>query len=61
MPDRGDHDAAISAFTLAGIRKEAAKKLGLSISTVFARLKALGLQLADRAGLPVVGTAPTMA
>jgi DNA-directed RNA polymerase specialized sigma24 family protein len=41
--------------------KEAAEKLGLSISTVFARLKALGLQLADRAGLPVAGTAPTMA
>ena len=41
--------------------KETAEQVGLSISTAFARLKALGLQLADRAGLAVAGTTPTMA
>jgi len=41
--------------------KETAEQVGLSTSTVFARLKALGLQLADRAGLAVAGTTPTMA
>ncbi len=37
-----------------------AEHLGVSISKVFSRMKALGLQLADRAGLPVAGTAPSM-
>jgi DNA-directed RNA polymerase specialized sigma24 family protein len=38
-----------------------AEYLDVSISKVFSRMKALRLQLADRAGLPVVGTTPTMA
>ncbi len=38
-----------------------AEHLGVSISKVFSRMKSLGLQLADRAGLPVAGTAPTTA
>jgi hypothetical protein len=41
--------------------KEAAERLGISISKVFARLKALGLMLADRAGLPIAGTTPSVA
>jgi hypothetical protein len=38
-----------------------AKHLGVSISNVFSRLKALGLLLADRAGLPLAGTTPSVA
>ena len=39
--------------------REIAEALDVSISKVFSRLKLLGLLLADRAGLPVAGTAPT--
>ena len=39
--------------------KGAAVHFDASISTVFARLKSLGLALADRAGLPVAGTSPS--
>ena len=57
-----EQDRELLAMRQAGSTlKATAEKLGLSISTVFARLKALGLQLADRAGLGVAGTAPTMA
>jgi DNA-directed RNA polymerase specialized sigma24 family protein len=38
-----------------------AEHLDLSISKVFSRLKTLGLILADRAGLPVAGTTPSVA
>lgn len=35
-----------------------AERLDVSVSKVFSRLELLGLQLADRAGLPVAGTTP---
>jgi len=38
-----------------------AEHLDVSISKVFSRMKTLGLQLADRAGLPVAGTTPSVA
>ena len=57
-----EKDQTLLEMRMAGATlKETAEKVGLSISTVFARLKALGLQLADRAGLAVAGTTPTMA
>jgi DNA-directed RNA polymerase specialized sigma24 family protein len=40
---------------------EVAANVGVSVSTAWGRLKALGLQLADRAGLPVPGTTPMFA
>jgi len=43
--------------TLAAI----AEHLDVSISKVFSRMKVLGLMLADRAGLPVAGTTPSVA
>jgi hypothetical protein len=38
-----------------------AEHLDVSISKVFSRMKVLGLMLADRAGLPVAGTSPSVA
>ncbi len=46
-----------ASSTLADI----AEHLDVSISKVFSRMKVLGLMLADRAGLPVAGTTPSVA
>ncbi len=57
-----EQDQTLLKMRMAGSTlKESAEKLGLSISTVFARLKALGLALADRSGLPIAGTSPSAA
>ncbi len=59
MTSLPEDDQDILAMRQAGSTlKDIAEHLGLSISTVFSRLKLLGLVLADRAGLPVAGTAP---
>jgi hypothetical protein len=47
----------LTGSTLADI----AEHLDVSISKVFSRMKVLGLVPADRAGLPVAGTAPKAA
>ena len=41
--------------------KEIGTRLGLTVSTVFARLRALGFALSDRAGLPLPATKPSLA
>ncbi len=54
-------DQQLLAMRQAGATlKEAAEHLDVSISTVFSRLKSLGLVLAERAGLPVAGTTPSV-
>ena len=57
-----DADQELLALRQAGSTlKESAEKLGLSISTVWARLKRLGLALSDRSGIAIAGTNPSPA
>ena len=57
-----DADQEILAMRQAGSTlKDIAEHVGVSVSATFSRLKNLGLLLADRAGLPVAGTTPSVA
>ena len=57
-----ENDQEILAMRQAGSTlADIAEHLDVSVSKVFSRLKMLGLQLADRAGLPVAGTTPSAA
>ena len=57
-----DADQELLAMRQAGSTlADIAEHLDVSISKVFSRMKVLGLMLADRAGLPVAGTMPSVA
>ena len=57
-----EQDQALLEMRMAGSTlKESAEKLDLSISTVWARLKKLGLALSDRSGIAVASTNPSAA
>ena len=57
-----DADQELLALRQAGSTlKESAEKLGVSISTVWARLKKLGLALSDRSGIAIACTSPSAA
>jgi hypothetical protein len=57
-----DADQELLAMRQAGSTlTDIAEHLDVSISKVFSRMRSLGLILADRAGLPVAGTTPSVA
>ena len=57
-----ESDQQLLAMRQAGLTlADIAEHLDVSISKVFSRMKTLGLLLADRAGLPVAGTSPSVA
>lgn len=57
-----ESDQQLLAMRQAGLTlADIAEHLDVSISKVFSRMKTLGLLLADRTGLPVAGTSPSVA